>query len=122
MKGRELHFGETELTLRLKGLVSWLAVKRKVVMPYRTIRDVFVDEFDPPLWMLRMPGTSVPGFYVYEGSFKYGNEWYFLSFERRVPLLHIELDGHERYKYVIVQIDRPGDIAAQIRRRLRGAE
>ena len=87
-------------------------------MPYHTIKDVFVDYFEPPRWMLRMPGTSISALHIYEGSFKYANEWYFLSFERREPFVHIQLNGHEKYKYVIFQVDDPEDIASKIRRRL----
>lgn len=118
MFGREVQYSDTGITLYMKGLLSWFAVKRKLVMPYHTIKNVLVDEFDPPRWMLRMPGTSISALYIYEGSFKYANEWYFLSFERREPLVHIELEGHEQYKYVIFQTDNPTETASNIRRRL----
>lgn len=117
--GRGIHFDNEELILILTGLTSYLALKRKIKMPFHTIENVLVDYFQAPQWMLRMPGTSISLLNIYEGSFKYANEWYFLSYERTQPLIMIELNGHEKYKYVIFQIDDPTNVAAEIRRRLR---
>lgn len=116
---RVLHFGEEELTLKLTGLTAILALKRKIIMPYRMIKNVYVDQFQAQQMMLRMPGTSIPPLNIYEGSFKYGNEWYFLSYERVQPLILIEMIGHKKYRYVIFQMDKPTSTAAEIRRQLR---
>ena len=117
--GREIIFAKDELTLKLTGLVGFFALKQNVKLPYRLIKSVYVDYFDAPQWMIRMPGTSLSPLNIYEGSFKYGNEWYFLSYEHRVPLVIIELEGHKKYKYVIVEMNDPTDTAAEIRRRIR---
>lgn len=116
--GREIHFGEEELTLKLTGLTGYFALKRKIIMPYSMIKNVKVDYFQAPQWMLRMPGTSIAPLNIYEGSYKYGNEWYFLSYERREPLIIIGLEGHVKYKYVIFQIDQATNLAAEVRRRI----
>ncbi|MGM7682523.1 hypothetical protein ACSVDA_10245 [Cytobacillus sp. Hm23] len=119
MWGREIgNFKETELILNLTGLTGYFALKRKLKIPYHTITDVFVDYFDAPLWMLRKLGTSFPP-YIYEGSFKYADVSYFLSYERREPLVMIDLKGHKKYNYVIFQIYNPASVVAEIRRRLR---
>ncbi|QPA31450.1 hypothetical protein [Thermaerobacillus caldiproteolyticus] len=120
--GREVHFDKAELTLKLTGILSFFALKRKVKIPYCTIKSVYVDYFDAPRWMLRMPGTSISPLEIYEGSFKYANEWYFLSYELREPLVIIELEGHEKYNYVIFQIKDPISIASEIRKRIRNLE
>ena len=117
--GRQVKFGEQELTLNLTGLTGYFAFKRKVRMPYNLIKSILVDYFDAPKWMMRMPGTSISPLNIYEGSYKYRDEWYFLSYGGRVPLVIIELDGHKKYKYVIFQIDNPTKIASEIRMRLR---
>ncbi|MCM3163333.1 MULTISPECIES: hypothetical protein [Metabacillus] len=116
--GRELQFGEDELILHLTGLTGYFALKRKVHIPYKTIESVLVDYFDAPRWMLRMPGTSLSPLHIYEGSFKFANEWYFLSYERLEPLVIIELEGHVKYKYVIFQVPNPTEIASKIRKYL----
>ncbi|WP_166246275.1 hypothetical protein [Paenibacillus turpanensis] len=119
--GRHIILGETDLTLQLTGMTAFFALTRKVTIPYMKIQSVFVEEFEVPKWMLRMPGTSISFLNIYEGSFKYANEWYFLSFHKKMPLLQLELNGHEKYRYVIVQLDDPTSMAAEIRRRVRGA-
>lgn len=120
--GRKIHLGNEELTLTLTGLTADFALKRKVIMPYSMIENVLVDYFQAPQWMLRMPGTSVSFLNIYEGSFKYANEWYFLSYSGNTPLIIIELNGHEKYRYVIFQIDDPTGVTAEIRRRLNGVQ
>ncbi|WP_400162187.1 hypothetical protein ACAF76_001030 [Brevibacillus sp. TJ4] len=117
--GRNIQFDKEGLTLHLTGLTRFFAMKSSVRMPYSSIKHVLVDTFDAPRWMLRMPGTSIPGMNIYEGSYKYANEWYFLSYAQRVPLVIIELDGHEKYRYVIFQMDDPTRVAADIRQHLR---
>lgn len=117
--GRNAMFGESAFTLKLSGLQSLFALKRKVVIPYRTVRNVHVDVFDAPAWMLRMPGTSIASLHIYEGSFRYAHEWCFLSYKGRKPVVMIETDGHDRYKYVIFEMDNPTEVAAELRRRVR---
>ena len=85
----------------------------------RFTKSILVDYFDAPKWMMRMPGTSISPLNIHEGSYKYRDEWYFLSYGGRVPLVIIELDGHKKYKYVIFQIDNPTKIVSEIWMRLR---
>lgn len=117
--GREIRFGDAEFVLKLTGLTCIFALKRQVVIPYPKIKRVVVDYFDAPMWMLRMPGTSIAPLHIYEGSFKYANEWYFLSYEKREPLVILELEGHEKYTYVIFQIDHPSEVASALSKRIR---
>ena len=69
--GRQVKFGEQELTLNLTGLTGYFAFKRKVRMPYNLIKSILVDYFDAPKWMMRMPGTSISPLNIHEGSYKY---------------------------------------------------
>ncbi|PEB50508.1 hypothetical protein CON65_19360 [Bacillus pseudomycoides] len=117
--GREVQFDNESVTLKLNGVTGFFALKLKLKIPYTTIKSIYVDYFDAPQWMLRMPGTSISALNIFEGSFKYADEWYFLSYENRVPLVMIELEGHEKYKYVFFEIDNPTRVAADIRKRLR---
>ncbi|WP_416825439.1 hypothetical protein [Ectobacillus polymachus] len=117
--GREVQFDDAGVILKLNGVTAFFALKLEVKMPYNTIKGVYVDYFDAPLWMLRMPGTSISALTIYEGSFKYNDEWYFLSYENRVPLVMIKLEGHEKYKYVFFEIDSPTKVAADIRKHIR---
>jgi hypothetical protein len=116
--GREVHFDDEGVVLKLNGVTGFFALKLSLKMPFHTIKSVYVDYFDAPQWMLRMPGTSVSSLNIFEGSFKYADEWYFLSYENRVPLVMIELEGHEKYKYVVFEIDNPTKVASDIRKRM----
>jgi len=115
---REVQFDDENVILKLSGVNAISALKLNLKMPFETIKSVYVDSFDAPRWMLRMPGTSISALNIFEGSFKYANKWYFLSYEKKVSLVIIELDGHERYDYVIFEIDKPTNIAFEIRKHL----
>ncbi len=117
--GKEILFDNEDVILKLNGITGLLALKLKLKMPYNTIKNVYVDYFDAPQWMLRMPGTSISSLNIIEGSFKYADEWYFLSYENRVPLVMIELEGHEKYKYVFFEINDPTKIASDIRKHIK---
>jgi len=117
--GRAIEFEENQLVLKLTGLTGFFALKTRLAIPYQTIKHIFVEYFDAPRWMLRMPGTSIAPLNIFEGSYKYANEWYFLSYENRVPLVVLELEGHKKYSYVIFQMDDPGAAAHEIRQKVR---
>ncbi|MCD7034641.1 hypothetical protein LRR81_10345 [Metabacillus sp. GX 13764] len=119
---RSIEFKKEECVLNLSGPAALFSLKRKVRMPYKEIKSVFVDTFDPPFWMLRLPGTAIAPLYIYEGSYLYRNEWYFLSFERRIPLFMVEFAGKSKYKYLVVQLENPKETAAELRRRIQKYE
>jgi hypothetical protein len=120
--GRVVHFKEEEFVLKLTGLLSIFALKWQLKIPYKSIKSVYIDDFDPPMWMLRMPGTAIAPLNIYEGSFKFGNEWYFLSCEHKVPLIHFELENFGKYKYVIFEIENPRAVMIELRKKLRHLE
>ncbi|WP_066064478.1 hypothetical protein [Neobacillus soli] len=117
--GREVHFNKEEFVLRLTGVLPIFALKGEVKIPYQAIKSIYIDEFDPPMWMLRMPGTAIAPLNIFEGSFKFGDEWYFLSYEHKVPLLHLELEGMWKYKFVIFEIENPRAVMIELRKKLR---
>ena len=53
--GKEILFDNEGVILKLNGVTGLLAFKLKLKMPYNTIKSVYVDYFDAPQWMLRMP-------------------------------------------------------------------
>ncbi|WP_141432284.1 hypothetical protein [Bacillus sp. 03113] len=117
--GREVMFDDGGVILKLNGVTGFFALKLKLKMPYNTIKSVYVNHFDAPKWMLRMPGTSISPLNIFEGSFKYADEWYFLSYENRVTLVMIELEGYEKYIYVFFEIDDPTKVATDIRKHIK---
>lgn len=117
--GREVRFNKEDFNLKLTGVLSLFALKWQLKIPYKAIKSIFIDEFEPPMWMLRMPGTSIAPLNIFEGSFKFGDEWYFLSYEHKVPLIHLELEGYGKYQYVIFEIENPRAVLIELRKRIR---
>lgn len=120
--GREVHFKKEEFVLRLTGVLSVFALRWQLKIPYKAIKSVYIDEFEPPMWMLRMPGASIAPLHIFEGSFKFGDEWYFLSCEHQVPLIHLEVEGFGKYKYVIFEMENPRAVMIELRKKLRELE
>ncbi len=110
---RSLEFTDTELVVKL-GWIRLLALKKDVTIPYHMIKSATVDYFKPPAGTVRVPGTSISPLNIYEGTFKYQDYRYFLSYEHQVPLLIIELVGHT-YRFVILEVKNPDELAGQIR-------
>ncbi|MDR6123670.1 hypothetical protein QFZ87_003267 [Bacillus sp. SLBN-46] len=117
--GRKVTFTKDEFVLRLNGVLSVFALKWQLRIPYKSIKRVYIDEFDPPMWMLKMPGTAIAPLNIFEGSFKFGNEWYFISCEHNVPLVHLEVDGFGKYKYIIFEMENPRAVMIELRKKLR---
>ncbi|MGD7007900.1 hypothetical protein [Metabacillus sp. 84] len=117
--GRMVELGEDKAIVRLTGLTWFFAIKMKLEVPYETISQVYVDTFEAPRIMLRMPGTSVSFLNIYEGSFKYRDEWFFLSFSGNGPFLILELNGHLKYRFIVLQVVNPTGTAAEIRKQIR---
>lgn len=115
--GRKVDFTDGKFILTMTGINALFSFKRKICIPYKMIENVLVEDFQAPFWMLQMPGIAIAPLNIYEGSFKFGNEWYFLSYEGFGPLVVIELNGHKKYRYLIFRIDYPTKVAAELRRR-----
>jgi hypothetical protein len=71
------------------------------------------------MWMLRMPGTAIAPLNIFEGSFKFADEWYFLSYEHKGTLVNLELDGSGKYKYIIFEVQNPREVLIELRKKLR---
>ena len=115
--GRKVDFADGKFILTMTGINALFSFKRKISIPYKMIENVLVEDFQAPFWMLQMPGVAMAPLNIYEGSFKFDNEWYFLSYEGFGPLVKIELNGHKKYRYLIFRIDHPTKVAAELRRR-----
>ncbi|MGI6092864.1 MAG: hypothetical protein GX348_05260 [Veillonellaceae bacterium] len=116
--GRKVLFTEEALILKLTGALSLFALKKEIRIPYKAIEDAFVGYFKAPMWMLKMPGTAIPLLNIYEGTFRYRKEWYFLSYEHKVPLVNLELDGSQKYKHIIFEMQNPQEILDELSKRL----
>ncbi len=46
--GREVHFDDEGVILKLNGVTGLFALKLKLNIPYNKIKSVYVDNFDAP--------------------------------------------------------------------------
>lgn len=115
----ELEPDRVKVTLSL--LDEILALHGSLEMPYGHIRTVTADPV-PDAWFRGVRiGTNVPGVKV-AGTFFTGDEAVFYDFHDPQRCLTFELD-HQRYRRVVVQVDRdqdPAALAKDVTRRLTG--
>lgn len=116
--GRKVHLNEKEFVLELTGVNCLFAFKRRLKIPYQAITNVYVGEFKTPKGMVRTLGTSIPPS-LCEGSFLYEGDYYFLSYERKVPLLQLEIAEYGKYRYVIFEIEDIHDLLIDLRKKIR---
>lgn len=117
--GRSVQMSNSSVTLKLSGFLRFCALKSRVEMPYEIIKDIKVDVFKAPLTMIRLPGTSIPPLHMYEGSFLHSGNWYFLSYEKKKPVVIIELEGYKKYRYVVFETDNPNQLVVEIKKKLK---
>jgi len=116
--GRKVRFTDNAFILELTGMTRFFALKKRMVIPYHMIERAIVDYFQAPFWLVKLPGTAIPWLNIYEGTFFYKGYWYFLSYERKVPLVILELKGHPRYNFVIFETADPTTTVAELNKRL----
>lgn len=112
--GRKVIFDEKSFEVQITGTTRLLSLKSKIEIPYENVKHVEVRDFKAPIGMVKLPGTALPPF-IYEGTFKHEGKSYFLSYEKNTSLVHIELEGHPQYDYVIFQMDEPVTICEEIK-------
>lgn len=117
--GRFVQINNSSITLKLSGFLRFCALKSRIEMPYEIIKNIKVEVFKAPLTMIRLPGTSIPPLHIYEGSFLHNGDWYFLSYEKKKPVVIIELEGHKKYRYVIFGTDKPDRLVLEIKNKLK---
>ncbi|SDN71481.1 hypothetical protein SAMN04487897_104175 [Paenibacillus sp. yr247] len=107
---RTIEFTKDTLILHLSGLISAAALKRQVEIPYSTITNVSMDDFELSMFQFRI-GTSIAD--IREGRFLIGDKWCFISYENHKDVVSIELNNHEFGK-VVFQIENPMEIKQRI--------
>ncbi|WP_456363497.1 hypothetical protein [Priestia aryabhattai] len=117
--GRSVQISNSSVTLKLSGFLRFCALKSRVEMPYKIIKDIKVEIFKAPLTMIRLPGTSMPPLHIHEGSFLHNGDWYFLSYEKKKPVVIIELEGHKKYRYVVFETENPDQLVVEIKEKLK---
>jgi hypothetical protein len=91
---RTIEFEDDDLVVRFTGLVHYATMTEELRIPYRAIRSVSTDRFEPPSGTLRWFGTDVPFTDIREGRFGHGGEWYFFSVEDPRRAVTLTLEGY----------------------------
>lgn len=112
---RYIHFEDKQLVIQLTGLTSFLALKRKIEIPYENIKIATVGDFYLRLIVFRI-GTAF-GFIQHGQFWTIKNGWYFLSTNRGSNLVILDLQGH-KFKRVALQMENPEEQVAAIKARL----
>jgi hypothetical protein len=110
---------DRQLVAVMRGADALLCARRVVSVPVSAIRMIDVVRRDelPPSGM-RFPGTSLPGF-IRAGSFGFREERSFWNVRRADLLLRVELDPAQAdYCRLILEVDNPSAVAAQLRSEL----
>jgi hypothetical protein len=107
---RKIEFTQDSLILHLSGLISLAALKRNVEIPYSTIRNVTIEDFEFSMLQFRI-GASVAD--IREGRFLLSDKWSFVSYENHKDVIILELTNHE-FEKVIFQINNPEEVKRQI--------
>jgi hypothetical protein len=104
--------GDGDLVVTPRGFRSLLAVRRRVVVPLRSIEHVEVVDRTSVRLGLRMPGTALPGVIV-AGTFGFGDERTFAFFARAPRVVVVSLSAG-RYRRLVVQVPDPDATAEKI--------
>lgn len=102
------------LVVTMRGPFKVLALRSRVTVPIAHIRSVEV--VDDVRGMKRGPrvGTYMPGGTI-AGNFGFGANKVFWAVQHRTAVV-IDLDHHERYAKLVVEVDDPTTVAALLNR------
>ncbi len=110
----EIKVDNGTLTLEVLGMHKIWALKSALQFPLSSVRNVTIDPqlADKPLG-LRAPGTYIPRL-ITAGTFYHEKKRWFWDVSDPNNALVIELEG-EKYQVLVVEVEKPGKVAAQIK-------
>lgn len=114
---------DEELLLTVRGLDAVLAFKRHLAIPLAHVKraelGVAPEARERLHHSLRMPGTSV-GRLITAGHYVEHERWMFWDIHSGEQAITIWLE-HEHFDALVVDVENPAALAAQINARLKGA-
>ena len=104
---------EGNIIFKLEGSQKFLALRRTVKIPLRSIVSISTGTVKP-LWFAGRFGTHIPGFFM-AGTFwtRAGKTFYYVR--NRSKCITLGLTNHE-YKKVVIEVDSKEEIAKHLRR------
>ena len=113
---RTVEITPDEVVVRLSGWTAVAALRRELRVPRKAIRDVSTAAWHTDGW--RIAGTGIPFRDYRQGWFRRDGKWQFLSFEHRDRVVALRVDrglGSVRFDVVVVGVDDPEKVAAELR-------
>ncbi len=109
----EIKVTAAEIQLEVVGMHKVWALKSRLRFPLSSVKSVTIDPqlADRPRG-LRAPGTYIPRL-ITAGTFYADHKRWFWDVCNANNALVIELEG-EKYQMLVVEVEKPGAVAAQI--------
>lgn len=108
----QFHFGRTEVTLTFSWLAAITGFKRKLSIPYSSIKSVQAGPFEERVTALPTGGVSLP--YYRTGRFFHNGKRTFIAHTKRNPAVILELDSSSFYQRIVVECQQPEEIKQQL--------
>ncbi|MGH9130418.1 MAG: hypothetical protein ACRDWV_01830 [Acidimicrobiales bacterium] len=110
----KIEITSTTLRVVIEGADKVLALKGSLEVPLSHVKGARADPEAARGWQgLRLPGSYIPGL-ITAGSFRKDGEWSFFDVHRPGNALVIELDGHEHYSRLVIEVPDPTATASAI--------
>jgi hypothetical protein len=103
--------GDSEFVLDISGWTAVASLRKKIVVPYTSVKNVQTGNFKFPWTAVRRAGIAALGRKA--GHFIMDGEQYFLSYRDADKVVILDLKGHEFDKMVLESAD-PGQLANTI--------
>ena len=111
---RSVEITPDDVVVRLTGWTAAAALRRRLRIPRKAIRDVSTEHWHDDGW--RVAGTAIPFRDYRQGRFRRQGRWQFLSFERRDRVVALRVDRRAvGYDVVVLGVDDPEAVASELR-------
>ncbi|MEK3723007.1 hypothetical protein [Paenibacillus sp. FSL H8-0034] len=97
-----------EVVLKITGWTALASLRKEIKIPYASIQNVQIGNFDFPWGAVKRAGISVP--YGYKaGNFLHEGHKYFLSFHDSTQVVMLDLKESE-FDKVVIQSQAPEEL------------
>jgi hypothetical protein len=114
---REISLTDAALEVRYTGFDAFLALIRRVRIPYSDIQSVNIGLDEVPRFPALRAGAAIPFTDIWKGRFWTRGRRWFLDFKDRRRAVVLRLRPGARFDVVAIQPDDPDALAEELRRR-----
>lgn len=110
--GVQVNLGNMDIDFKISGWTAVACLRKEIKIPYTSIEQVRVGNFELPWNAVKRTGISVPHGYK-AGYFLYNGQKYFLSYHDANQAVILDLKGCE-FDKVVFQSEAPQHLADHI--------